>query len=74
MRLVGNPRWKEFAGSSQDAMERGLRLDALSRVPGMPDFQPQGLFRGSYAYFVAMDDEKARRRQAWFQQHAKRPA
>ena len=73
MRLVGNPRWKEFAGSSQDAMERGLRLDALW-VPGMLVFQPQGLFRGSYAYFVAMDDEKARRRQAWFQQHAKQPA
>ena len=74
MRVVGNPQWKEFAASPEEALERGVRLDAMTRVPGMPDFQPRGLFRGNHGYFVAMDEAKARRRQAWFQQHAKRPA
>jgi hypothetical protein len=71
MRVVGNPQWKEFAASPQEALERGDRLDAMTRLPGMPDFQPRGLFRGSHAFFAAMDAEKERRRQAWFQQHAK---
>lgn len=74
MRVVGNSQWKEFAASPREAMERGIRLDAMTHVPGMPNFQPRGVFRGTHAYFNAMDEEMARRRQAWFQQHAKRPA
>jgi hypothetical protein len=74
MRVVGNLQWQELAASPQEAMQRGVRLDALTRLPGMPDFQPRGVFRGSHAYFAAMDEEKARNRQAWFQRHAKRPA
>jgi hypothetical protein len=74
MRVVGNARWQEFAASPQEALERGARLDAMTRLPDMPDFQPRGLFRGSHAFFVSMDEEKERKRQAWFRQHAKRPA
>lgn len=74
MRVVGNAQWREFAASPLEALERGARLDALVRLPGMPDFQPRGVFRGSHAYFAAMDEDKARRRQAWFLRHAKRPA
>jgi len=46
----------------------------MTRLPGMPGFQHQGVFRGSHAYFMAMDEEMARLRQAWFQRLAKRPA
>jgi hypothetical protein len=74
MRIVGNAHWPEFAATPQEALERGLHLDAMTRLPGVPDFQPQGVFHGSHAYFMAMDEEKERQRQAWFQQHAKRPA
>lgn len=74
MRIVGNAHWREFAATPQEAQERGARLDAMTRLPGMPDFQPRGVFRGSHAFFVAMDEDKERRRQDWFQQHAKRPA
>jgi hypothetical protein len=73
MRVVGNPEWTQCAASPQEAMERGGRRDAATHIPGVPDFQPRGLFRGSLAYFIAMDGEKARRRQAWFQEHTKRP-
>jgi hypothetical protein len=31
------------------------------------------VFRGTHAFFETMDAEKERQRQAWFQQHAKRP-
>jgi len=54
-------------------MERGALLDAMTRLPEMPDFQPRGVFRGTHAFLAAMDAEKERKRQAWFQQHAKRP-
>jgi len=73
MRVVGNPQWKAFAASPLEALERGARLDAMMRLPGMPDFQPQGVYRGSHAFFESMDAEKERKRQAWLQQHAKRP-
>lgn len=73
MRVVGNPQWKEFAASPLEALERGARLDAMTRLPGMPDFQPRGVYRGSHAFFESMDAEKERKRQAWFQQHAKQP-
>ncbi len=73
MRVVGNARWTELAASPQEAQERGVRLDAMTRLPGMPDFQPRGVFRGTHEFFEAMDAEKERKRQAWFQQHAKRP-
>lgn len=73
MRIVGNQNRQEFASSPQEAMERGVRLDAMTRLPGVPDFQPRGVFRGTQAWFDAQDADKERRRQAWFQQHAKRP-
>jgi hypothetical protein len=73
MRVVGNSQRQEFAASPQEALERGDQLDAMTRLPGMPDFQPRGLFRGSHAFFVAMDAKKESSRQAWFQQHAIRP-
>jgi hypothetical protein len=73
MRIVGNPLLQEFAATPEEALERGVRLDAMTRLPGMPDFQPHGVFRGCHAFFVAMDEEKSRQRQAWFQRHAKRP-
>lgn len=73
MRIVGNVHWQEFAATPEEALARGARLDAMTRIPGMPDFQPRGVFRGPHAFFVAMDQEKERRRQAWFQEHAKRP-
>lgn len=73
-RIVGHHPWPEFAASPQEALARGARLDAMTRLPGMPDFQPRGVFRGSHAFFDAMDAEKERQRQAWFQEHAKRPA
>lgn len=74
MRIVGNAHWQEFAATPEEALERGARLDAMTRLPGMPDFQSQGVFRGSHDFFMAMDEEKQRQRQAWFEQHAKRPA
>lgn len=74
MRIVGNAHWQEFAATPAEALERGARLDAMTRLPGMPDFQSQGVFRGSHDFFMAMDEEKQRQRQAWFEQHAKRPA
>jgi hypothetical protein len=74
MRLIGNRHWREFAATPQEALERGARLDAMARLPGVPDFQPRGVFRGSQAYFDAMDAEKERKRQQWFLEHAKRPA
>jgi hypothetical protein len=74
MRIVGNHEWQEFAATPREALERGERLDAMTLLPGVPDFQPRGVFRGTQAYFDAMDAEKERNRQAWFQAHAKRPA
>lgn len=74
MRIVGNHEWQEFAATPREALERGERLDAMTRLPGVPDFQPHGIFRGPQAYFDAMDAEKEHNRQAWFQAHAKRPA
>jgi len=71
-RLVGNRHWREFAASPQEALERGARLVAMIRLPGVPDFQPRGVFRGTQAYFDAMDAEKEYKRQTWFQEHAKR--
>ncbi len=73
MRIVGNPNQQEFAATPEEALERGTRLDAMTRLPGMPDFQTHGVFRGSHAYFMAMDEERSRQCQAWFQGHAKRP-
>lgn len=70
-RLVGNHLWREFAATAQEALERGARLYAMTRLPGVPDFQPRGVYRGTQAYFDAMDAEKERMRQAWFQEHAK---
>ncbi|MDD5389680.1 MAG: hypothetical protein PHD37_10060 [Gallionellaceae bacterium] len=72
-RLVGNRHWREFAASPLEALRRGARLDAMTRLPGVPDFQPRGLFRGTQAFFDAMDAEKERNRQLWFQKNAKRP-
>lgn len=66
MRIVGNRQWQQFATSPQEALERGVRLDAMTRLPGVPDFQPHGVFRGTQAFFDAMDAEKERKRQAWF--------
>jgi hypothetical protein len=74
MRVVGNTRWCEFAATHREAMERGQRLDDMARFPEVPDFQPRGVFRGMHAYFMAMDEAKEQRRQAWFRQHAQRPA
>lgn len=71
MRIVGNQHWQEFAASPQEALERGARLDVMTRLPGVPDFQPRGVFRGTQAFFDAMDAEKERKRQAWFQEHEK---
>ena len=70
MRIVGNHQWQEFAATPQEALERGARLDAMTRLPAVPDFQPRGTFRGTQAFFDAMDAEKERKRQAWFQEHA----
>ena len=74
MHIVGNRQWQEFAATPQEALERGMHLDAMTRLPGVPDFQPRGVFRGTPAFFDAMDAEKERQRQAWFLEHAKRPA
>jgi len=71
-RLVGNRHRREFAASPREALERGARLDAMTRLPGVPDFQPRGVFRGTQVFLDAMDAEKERMRQAWFQEHAKR--
>lgn len=51
-RIVGNREWREFAASPEEALARGVRLDAMTRLPGMPDFQPRGVFRGSHAFFA----------------------
>lgn len=74
MHSVGHHPWNEFATSPEEAVARGVRLDAMARLPGVPDFQTRGIFRGIQAFFDAMDAEKERKRQAWFQEHAKRPA
>lgn len=74
MRIVGNQNWQEFAATPEEAVKRGERLDAMARLPGEPDFQPHGVFRGTHAFFQAMDEKIARQRQAWFLEHAKRPA
>jgi hypothetical protein len=41
MRIVGNRQWREFAATPQEALERGARLDAMTRLLGVPDFQPE---------------------------------
>jgi hypothetical protein len=74
MRIVGNRDWSEFASSPAEALARGARLDAMTRLPGVPDFQPHGVWRGPHSLFNAMDAERARRRQDWFDEHAQRPA
>ncbi len=74
MRVVGNALWQPNAASPEEALARGVRLDAMMRLPGLPDFQPRGVFRGTPAFFEDMDAEKERRRQAWFCEHGKRPA
>lgn len=73
MRIVGKLDWQEIAVTPKEAVERGAHLDAMARLPGIPDFQPRGLFRGTHAYFQAMDEDKARKRQAWLLEHAIRP-
>lgn len=70
-RQVGNRHWREFAASPLEALERGVHLDAMTRLPGVPDIQPHGVFRGTQAFFDAMDAEKERKRQAWFQEYAR---
>jgi len=74
MRIVGNRQWSEFAADPADALRRGERLDAMTRLPGVPDFQPRGVIRGTQAFFDALDADRERRHQAWFLDHAKRPA
>lgn len=43
--------------------------DRLSRLPGVPYFQPRGVFRGTRAFFDAMEAEKEGKPRAWFQEH-----
>ncbi|MDO9226683.1 MAG: hypothetical protein Q8M09_01840 [Pseudomonadota bacterium] len=65
-RLVGGRHGCEFAASPQKALERGVHLGAMTRLHSVPDFQPRGVFRGTQAFFAAMDAEKEHRRRAWF--------
>lgn len=74
MRIVGNTHWNEFANDPAEALARGARLDVMMALPGLPDYWPRGVFRGNQAYFAAMDAERERLRQEWFDEHAKRPA
>jgi len=41
MRIVGNRQWQEFAATPQEALERVARLDAMTRLPALPDFRPE---------------------------------
>ena len=70
MRIVGNKNWSSIPAPPAAAIARGARLDALAREL-VPDFQPQGVFRGTQAFFERMDDEKARKTQAWLHEHTR---
>ena len=50
MRIVGNREWPEFAATPQEALERGARLDAMIRLPGVPDFQLAACFAARKAF------------------------
>ena len=73
MRIVGNKNWSELPASPAEAIERGSRLDALAQEL-VPDFQPKGVFRGPQSFFDRMDEEIARKTQAWLHEHTRRSA
>jgi hypothetical protein len=57
MRIVGNQNRDEFELDPVVALKRGAKIDeqmALIRVP-----HPRGVWRGTHAFFNAMDDKRA---------------
>jgi hypothetical protein len=57
MRIVGNQNRDEFELDPVAALKRGATIDAqmaLMRVP-----HPRGVWRGTHAFFNAMDDKRA---------------
>lgn len=47
MRIVSNHPWQEFASTPQETLDLGANLDAMTQLPGMPDIQTRGVFRGT---------------------------
>ncbi len=57
MRIVGvNKDHSEFALDPVEAFRRGCVLDATLRSAAAP--HPRGLFRGTFAYFARIDEER----------------
>lgn len=73
MRIVGNKNWNSVATTPEEAMQRGTKLDAMTKSLGIPDFQPKGVFRGPQSMFDEMEAARARKIREWVDEHT-RPA
>ncbi|PJC02473.1 MAG: hypothetical protein CO071_02965 [Gallionellales bacterium CG_4_9_14_0_8_um_filter_59_50] len=71
MRIVGNKNWNPIPSSPQEAMHRGMRLDALINSLAIPDFRPRGVFRGPRSMFAAMDADRAGKIREWVNEHTR---
>lgn len=71
MRIVGNKNWSPVAFSPEEGMLRGVKLDAMMKSLGIPNFQPKGVFRGPQAMFDKMDVECARKVREWVIEHTR---
>ncbi|MGV8935272.1 MAG: hypothetical protein ACOH1I_11640 [Gallionellaceae bacterium] len=71
MRIVGNKNWNPISTSPEEAMRRGVKLDAMMKSLGIPDFQPKGVFRGTQSMFDAMDEERAKKVREWVNEHTR---
>jgi hypothetical protein len=57
MRIVGNKNRDEFVSSPLEALRRGATIDAQMALMKLP--HPRGVFRGTHAYFNAIDDKRS---------------
>jgi hypothetical protein len=57
MRIVGNKNRDEFASSPEEALRRGALIDSQMALMRLP--HPRGVWRGTHAFFNAMDDSRA---------------
>ncbi len=56
MKTVGNRLLPEFILDPAEALRRGCALDAMLRDTTAP--HPRGVFRGTHAWFNAMDEAR----------------
>lgn len=71
MRIVGNKKQNLEVLSPDELLSRGAKLDAMVKSLRIPDFQPQGVFRGTQAMFDEMDAERSKKIREWVNAHTR---